>query len=49
MRIERNLYEILQILSVSLFDHGGLFELFSRSPLQNPVNGSEDMAPLFEF
>jgi len=40
--IERNLYEILQILSVSLFDKSGLVELFTNGGLQNDVKGSEN-------
>jgi hypothetical protein len=47
--IQRNLYEILQILSVSLFDKSGLVELFNRAPVQMVVNGSENMAPLFDY
>ena len=47
--IRRNLYEILQIVSVSLFDKNGLVELFSEAVIQNPVKGSENMAPLFEY
>src|SRR3990167_9056722 len=47
--IERNLYEILQILSVSLFDKSGLVELFSSAPLQNNVNGFQNMASLFDI
>ena len=47
--LKRNLYEILQILSVSLFDKSGLVELFSVVPLQNDVNGLQDMAHLFDF
>jgi hypothetical protein len=47
--IKRNLYEILQITSVSLFDKSGLTELFSHDALQNIVPGSENMARLFDF
>ena len=47
--IKQNLYEILQILSVSLFDKSGLVELFSERALQNRVKGSENMASLFDF
>ncbi len=46
--IKQNLYEILQILSVSLFDKNSLVELFSRVALQSPVKGSENMASLFD-
>lgn len=47
--IERSIYEILQILSVSLFDKTPLFALFSDDELQNSVNDSEKMLSLFEF
>lgn len=47
--IKRNLYEILQILNVSLFDKNGLVELFSSTALQIDVNGFHDMAHLFDF
>lgn len=47
--IKRNLYEILQILSVSLFDKSGLVELFSRVPLQKDVNSFQNMARLFDY
>lgn len=47
--IKRNLYEILQILSVSLFDKNGVVELFSSVPLQKDVKGFQNMAPLFDF
>src|SRR3989338_2617040 len=47
--IKRNLYEILQILSVSLFDKGGMVELFSERDLQNGVKGVQNMAQLFDF
>lgn len=47
--ITRNLYEILQILSASLFDKSGLVELFSRVPLQKDVKGIQNMASLFDF
>ena len=47
--IKRNLYAILQILSVSLFDKTGLVELFSERELQNRVTSSENTASLFDF
>lgn len=47
--IKRNIYEILQILSVSLFDKSGLVELFSKYPVQKPVKSFEKTAQLFEF
>jgi IS4 transposase len=49
LQINRNLYEILQILSVSLFDKNGLVGLFSLVDLQNPVKGSQNTASLFDF
>jgi hypothetical protein len=49
LNIERNLYEILQILSVSLFDKNSLVELFSLVEIQHPVKGSETTASLFDF
>jgi hypothetical protein len=49
LMIERNLYEILQILSVSLFDKSGLVELFSDLDIQKPVNGFENTLQLFDF
>ena len=42
LKIERNLYEILQIISVSIFDKTQLNQLLSESPSQN----SEE--PLFK-
>jgi hypothetical protein len=47
--IERNLYEILQILSVSLFDKSGLVKLFSSVPIQKDGKGFQNMARLFDF
>lgn len=47
--LERNLYEILQISSVSLFDKSSLTELFSHSKLQKVVSNSENTARLFDF
>ena len=49
LHLSQNLYEILQILSASLFDKNGLVELFSSPPLHNAVNGSQNMARLFDF
>lgn len=46
--IKRNIYEILQILSVSLFDKTPLLELFSCGEVQLPVKGGENMASLFD-
>ena len=47
--VKRNLYEILQILSVSLLDKNGLVELISLMPLQKDVKGSENTAQLFDI
>ena len=47
--LTQNLYEILQILSVSLFDRNGLVELFSLVDLQKDVKGSENTSRLFDF
>lgn len=46
--VKRNLYEILQILSASLFDKTALVELFSSVPLQKDVKGFQNMARLFD-
>jgi IS4 transposase len=43
LSLDRSIYEILQILSVSLFDKIGLVELFSECELRNDVKGSENM------
>ncbi len=49
LKLKRNIYEMLQILSVSLFEKSSLVELFSRHPVQKSVKGSETTAQLFEF
>lgn len=49
LHIKWSLYEILQILSVSLFDRSGVVALFSRAPLQNPVKSFKNTASLFDF
>lgn len=49
LKIERNIYEILQILSVSLFDKTPLLELFSHCKIQPFVEGDENMATLFDY
>lgn len=49
MHLKRNIYEILQIASVSLFDKSGLVALFSHRPVQKPPKGTENTAQLFEF
>jgi hypothetical protein len=46
---ERNLYEILQILSVSLFDKKPLDKLFSEVDLQKHGGVSEKQACLWDF
>lgn len=48
-KIRRNLYEILQISSVSLLDKSGLLELFSQSGIQMKIPDSQKMASLFDF
>jgi hypothetical protein len=48
LKIERNIYEILQILSISLFDKTPLLELFSVDGVQLPDSGSVNMATLFD-
>jgi len=47
--INRDLYEILQIASVSLFDKSGLDTLFSKTTLQNEAEEYEKMARLPGF
>jgi len=47
--IDRDLYEILQISSVSLFDKSGLDTLFSKTSLQNGAEGYEKTARLPGF
>lgn len=47
--IDRNIYEILQILSVSMFDKIGLVKLFSERELQKRVKSSDGTASLFDF
>lgn len=49
MKIERNSYEILQILSVSLFVKMPMIELISDHSLQKIENGSEKQARLCGF
>lgn len=49
LRLRQNLYEILQILSVSLFDKSGLIELFSKKSKGLKISHSENMASLFGF
>jgi hypothetical protein len=47
--IKRNLYELLQILSVSLFDKTPLVELFSDERLQEFHGGSQMTLPFGDF
>jgi hypothetical protein len=49
LKIGLSIYEILQILSVSLFDKTPLVELFSEGEVQKDVKGSENMALLLGF
>lgn len=48
LKIDRSIYEILQIVSVSLFDKSGLVELFSDGEVQKPVKGSGSTLSLFD-
>ena len=47
--LKQSIYEILQIVSVSLFDKEALAELFSDDSLQNNIEGAGSTASLFEF
>lgn len=49
LRIERNSYEILQILSVSLFDKLPLPQLISEKPLPTPEERSQKQAKLWDY
>lgn len=49
LNIERNIYEILQILSVSLFDKTPLLELFSGGEIQLSGSGFGNTASLFDI
>jgi len=49
LRLKQNLYEILQILSISLFDKSDLVELFSRKSKRLKIPHSENMPSLFDF
>lgn len=49
LNIERNLYEILQILSISPFDKIRLDKLISEAELQNPKDDSQKQAKLWGF
>ena len=49
MKIKHNLYEILQILSVSLFDKIPLDKLISEIEIQNLDEFSKKQANLWDF
>ena len=49
LKIERNLYEILQIISVSIFDKTQLNQLLSESPLQIPDDELSKQLNLFDL
>lgn len=49
LRVERNIYEILQILSVSLFDKTPLLELFSDGKVQDSARNLGNTATLFDI
>ena len=48
-RIERSMYEILQILSTTAFDKIGLQELLLRNDLNTPQSDSDILALGLEF
>lgn len=49
LELERSPYEILQILSVSLFDKSDLLKLISKFDLSIPNSDTEKQATLWEF
>lgn len=49
LRIKRNLYEILQIVSVSLFDKSVVQSLFAKHSLQKLIGDAEKPLSLFDF
>jgi hypothetical protein len=49
LHLRQNLYEILQILSVSLFDKSGLVELFAKKTKEFKIPDSGNTLQLFEF
>ena len=49
LHLRQNLYEILQILSVSLFDKSGLAELFIKKSKCLQIPDSESTLQLFDF
>jgi hypothetical protein len=48
LKIDRNLYEILQILNVSVLTKSSMVELFSDSGLQNPFGDNKKQACLWD-
>jgi hypothetical protein len=49
LHLKQNLYEILQILSVSLFDKSGLTELFSKKTKRLEISDFENTLQLFDY
>ena len=49
LNLKQNLYEILQILSISLFDKSALTELFSDDSLHNQTDEAGNTLSLFSF
>jgi len=49
LKIKRDLYEILQILSVSQFEKTALESLLSECELQKPASGIQKRLPLANF
>jgi hypothetical protein len=49
LKIERPMSEILQILSVALFEKATLFSMFLTNNDENPKNTNRNSFPLFEF
>lgn len=49
LHLRQNLYEILQILSVSLFDKSGLTELFAKKSKRLKIPDSENTLHLFDY
>ena len=49
LRIERNSYEVLQILSISMFEKIPITQLISEAPIQIPDESGQKQARLWEF
>ncbi len=49
LKLNQSLYEILQILSVSVFDKTPVNQLFTNPDLQIPENGDHNQLTLFEL